>query len=185
MPRLIDPRSRADEVVLAIHRLIARGGLGAVTMRASAAESGVSASSLVGQFTGRDRMLAITTWRCGHERLRDIGLRSRSGGGMLTFVPSTEGELRDTRVWLALCELGRSHPDIALKVAALRLEERELIDAILRRQLDEPALDGVVALVEGLGVGVCAPGEPLPPERARDALARHLTGLGIPPDLKW
>ena len=127
MPRLIDPRSRADEVVLAIHRLIARGGLGAVTMRAIAAESGVSASGLVSQFTGRDRMLAITTWRCGHERLRDIGLRSTSGG-MLTFVPATEAELRDTRVWLALCELGRSHPDIALKVAALRLEERELID---------------------------------------------------------
>lgn len=127
MPRLIDPRSRADEVVLAIHRLIARGGLGAVTMRAIAAESGVSASGLVSQFTGRDRMLAITTWRCGHERLRDIGLRSRSGG-MLTFVPATEAELRDTRVWLALCELGRSHPDIARKVAALRLEERELID---------------------------------------------------------
>lgn len=151
-------------------------------MRAIAAESGVSASGLVSQFTGRDRMLAITTWRCGRERLGDIGLRSRTDG-MLAFVPSTEGEIRDTRVWLALCELGRSDPDIALKVAALRLEERQLIDVILRRQLDEPALDGVVALVDGLCAAVCAPGEPLDAERARRALERHLAVSDAQPDL--
>ena len=182
MPRLLDVRSRADTVIAAIHRLIAGGGLGAVTMRAIAAESGVSASSLVHQFTGRDRLLGIAAGTVGVDRLRDIGLRARSAG-LLAFVPTTTDEIVDARVWLAFCELGRSHEDVGLKVAAQRMHERDLIDALTRDQLDEPALDGLVAIVDGLCAAVCAAQEPLPTERAKQALVRHVDGLGIEPPL--
>ncbi len=157
----------------AVHGLLASGGIGAITLRAVANRSGVSASGLLTHFQSRDRLLMVASRKTGERRIDDIARRSRRDQ-VLAFVPTTEDEVADARVWLAFCELGRSDADVGHQIAELRIEERLLIDVLLDRSLDGPELDLLIAVIEGLTVAVCAPRDPLPPERARAVLAGYL-----------
>lgn len=179
MPRLIDPVSRGDAIINGAARVIVDRGLSGLTLRAIAAEAGVGASSLVHQFGNRDRLLRVMVMRLGRRRVEVIDRRSHRDGG-LAYLPTDEDELADARIWLACCELGREMPDVGAAVADVREEERLLMDVLTERQLDEPGLDVVMAVVDGLTAALCAPLEPLPVVRARAALARVLPPCGQP-----
>lgn len=180
MPRLLDPVSRGDTIINAAARVIVDGELSGLSLRAIAAEAGVGASSLVHQFGNRDRLLRVMVMRLGRRRLEVIGRRAPKDGG-LAFLPTDDDEVVDARVWLACCELGREMRDVGTAVAGFREEERLLMDVLTERRLDEPALDVVMAVVDGLIAAACAPLEPLPVARAQVALARALPPCAQPP----
>ena len=106
------------------------------------------------------------------DRLFDISRRTVSEGA-LAFIPTSDTVL-DDRVWLAWCELGRSDAAIGEIVAETRRDERDMLDAVLGRSLDEAGLDVVMAVIDGLVSAVCLGDEPLPLERARTTLTRAL-----------
>lgn len=168
MPRLLEPHSRTEAVLHGARRVIAERGLTGFTLRAIAAESGISPSALSHQFTDRDRLVRTVVALLGRDRSADIGRRSWREGA-LAFLP-TEGHLMDARVWLACCELGRSEHQVGEVVARVRQDERELLDALTDHVLDATGLDVLAAVVEGLVAAVCAPEQPLALARARAAL---------------
>ena len=104
--------------------------------------------------------------------LHAIWARSRTGG-VLGFLPATEDDVVDARVWLAWCELARGDDLVSPAVGHFREQQREMLDILTERSLDETGLDLLVAVIEGLNAAVCACEDPMPVERARAALARH------------
>lgn len=172
VPRLIDPIARGETIAQAASRVIVAGGLPALTLRAVAAEARISPASLVHQFTDRARLMSTLCVLRGTDRLFDISRRTLSEGA-LAFIPTNDTVL-DDRVWLAWCELGRSDAAIGEIVAEIRRDERDMLDAVLGRSLDEPGLDALMAAIDGLVGAVCLGNEPLPLERARVALGRAL-----------
>jgi AcrR family transcriptional regulator len=169
MPRFLDPHGRTDAIVDGACRVILRRGLCGFTLRAIAAESGISASSLVHQFTDRDRLVRTLVALIGRRRVDHIGRRAWTEGG-LAFLPSEEEEFLDARVWLACCELGRGAADVGAVVAAVRLDERKLMDVLTEGRLGETGLDVVMAVVDGLTVAMCALEDALSAEGAKAAL---------------
>lgn len=177
MPHLLDTPTRAQTICAAVSRLIASGGLAALTTRAIAAESGVSIATLAHQFTNRERLLRLMATMFGADLVGRTASRSRSEG-VLAFLPADVDDLRDLRVWLAWAELGRSDPGIAGQVAHLHSQERLLLDAVLERRFDPVPLDCAAAMIDGLRAAVCAVEDPMSVERARAALQLGLGRLG-------
>src|SRR6476661_5306788 len=84
MPRLLDTRSRTDAIVHSVNVLIAAQGMGGVTTRNIARESGVPVSSLAHHLTNRTRLMSVVAHRTGRAFLDDLLLR-RHVEGMLAF----------------------------------------------------------------------------------------------------
>ena len=121
-------------------------------------------------------------YRTGRDYLSEMVLR-RYDEGVLALLPADDEGLRDTRVWLAWCELARSDELVAGDVAAITADERHLIRSFLssefsRRDAEPPPglsdedVDTFVALVHGLRQAVCAAVDPMPLARARELLSR-------------
>ena len=99
---------------------------------------------------------------------------------MSAFLPADETELVMERVWLAWRELARDDPALARTIARLDAEERFLLGRSFAATgghqgepgLGEPALDALMAVVQGLRDAVCQhPDERMSLERAQIALA--------------
>ena len=179
VPYNLDTRSRTDDITAAVSRLIARGGMGAVTMRAIAGETGVSQSALAHHLTNRDRLMSMVAWRTGLQYLQALGAR-RLAEGVLAFLPATATGVVQARVWLAWCELGRSDQHVGPHVARICVMERWLLGRSLGLDVPEHEedddLDTAMALVRGLRAAVCVADEPMPTDRARRLLERSCAG---------
>jgi hypothetical protein len=79
---------------------------------------------------------------------------------------------------LAWLELWRSEETLVSTILRHKSEERALVARTLGRPFLSPAVEGVVALIDGLLGSVCQPAEPLGIEGARRVLAEHVDGLG-------
>jgi AcrR family transcriptional regulator len=183
MPSLLHTPSRTDTIVAGVARLIAGGGLAAVTTRAIAAETGISTASLAHHLTNRERLMSVVGYRTGRAHLSEAILR-RTKEGPLAFLPQTEEQVVATRVWLAWCELARSEPGVALGVADIEADERALFNRGLDEPLGEDDLDTAMALVRGLRAAVCAGGDPMPVERARELLTAWLGSRVTAPETR-
>lgn len=177
MPRVTDHESQRGAVVQAVAELICEGGLAAASLRAVARRSRVSASQLVENWGGRDRMLALAATFFGR-RWQESLCRRAETDGVGAFVPHEPDEIDDARVWLAFCELGRNQEQVGWSVETLREAERQMLDALTRHSLDEVILDQLVALVEGLRHARCTPGHPLTYEGALAVLADFMVSRG-------
>lgn len=182
MPRVVDHQQRRAEIVHAVWQLIARRGIEGVTLRAVAAEAGISMGRVQHYFSSReelvlhgcrmmlegaDRSLArqtveLTPW----QELRAL---VRHG------IPQTPEFVLGTVVWNAYLALSVDSPAIADLVRqahrdgvdrARMLIEAAQADGTVRNDLD-PRRTGqrLLALSEGYGVRVLAgslePGEAL------------------------
>ena len=172
MPRLLEPGGHAPAVRGAARRLIAKRGLPGLSLRAIAGEAGIAPATLVHQFTHRTRLWGYLVACAKRDLVHATWARSHSEG-VLAFLPATEEDLVDVRVWLAWCELARSDDTVTGAITDFREEQRGMLDILTEQSLDETGLDVLVAVVDGLNAAVCAREEPLPLERARAALARH------------
>ena len=170
MPSLLDTPSRTETIVSGVATLIARGGMAAVTMRSIATETGVPVSSLTHHLGGRDHLLQVSCHEFGLRMVKRIDARSRRDS-VCAFVPSTPDELQDIRVWLAFCDLGRSHEGVAHAAERVRGKEAWLLVNLLEPNVDDSQLFSILALVDGLRAAVTARVEPMPLTAACQTLA--------------
>ncbi len=178
VPRKIDYADRGDLIVDSVCRVIRRGGLPALSLRAVAGEIGMSPSSLLHQFDNRARLLSVSAGRVGAARVRLATWRCHNRGPV-GLLPLRQDELERARVWLAFVELARCEEAVAEVVAHVRGEERQILVRSTGLDAGAPELVVLAALVEGLLSAMTATLDPLPLERAERALALHLRHTGL------
>ena len=169
MPRLIDRDLRTADLVVGVNRVLATHGIPGLTMRMIARESGISTGSLMHHFETRERILRIAAHRTG----RTLISAAESDSlwiGLDAFLPSDEETKRLTRAWLAWCELWRSEPWLEETVTELRWRERRALAELHEVQPEDPRLDTVVVVLDGLRGAVCAPVSAMCVDRAQDLL---------------
>lgn len=156
-------------------QVIADQGVTALSLRTVGAVSRVSASGLVAQFGNRERMLEVSAMILGQSRIEAIRRRRHEGAG--AFLPASEEDVVDLRVWLGLCELGRAHEVVGYRIDDARQEERGLLRwTIELARADAPngaadaGLDLLMAVLDGLNARLCDPAAPMPVARARELL---------------
>ncbi|NYD40167.1 TetR family transcriptional regulator C-terminal domain-containing protein [Nocardioides panaciterrulae] len=180
MPRKIDYADRGDLIVDSVCRIVLRGGLPALSLRAVAGEIGMSPSSLLHQFDNRARLLSVSAAKVGAARTRYATWACHQRGPV-GLLPRRPDDLDRARVWLAFVELARSEQDVAEVVAHIRDEERQILMRTTLLDAGAPELVALAALIDGLLSGMTAGRDPLPLECAERALALHLhhTGLAL------
>lgn len=168
MPMLIDTITRTGTLVTAINHLLADGGPRSLSVRAIGRESRVSPSSIIHHYGTVEQLLRVAAHWTGRARREAIAERAREGA--LAFLPLTDDDVVDARVWLAWCELWRSDPAVELVIREARDDERTLLARLTDFVHPADQLDTLGALIEGLTVAVCAPHDPVSPHRARRLL---------------
>lgn len=169
------------DLALAAYRAITRTGLALPTQRALAAESQMSTSA-VSRHTGGElpSMLAAAM---AQVRQRSWPRRLRSARDVLPlyeWLPETDGEVRDARVWLAWLELARGHAEVAPAIGDVGRSEREALAVCARASglPDDPeVLVAVECVLAGLVVRRCDPVDPLGYADAVAALGRVVQSL--------
>ncbi|MGH3347531.1 MAG: TetR/AcrR family transcriptional regulator [Nocardioides sp.] len=168
MPMLIDTITRTGALVTAINQLMADGGPRALSVRAVGRESRVSPSSIIHHYGSMEQLLRVAAHWTGRARREAISGRAHEGAS--AFLPATDDDVVDARVWLAWCELWRSDPAVELVIGEARDDERVLLARLTDFAHPAEELDLLAALIEGLTVAVCAPHDPVSPEDARRLL---------------
>ena len=197
MPKIVDRELRRDEVLAATCELIARDGLDSATMRRIADEAGCTTGRITHYFAGK-REILIAALRQVHLAAAARMSRALAGATGLRALeavlhealPLDEARRREWRVWLAFW--GRA-PGDALLVAEQRRRYAEwsaLVTTLLRAATRSgelrpgPAVavrvDGILALIDGLGLQATLEPERLPPARQRALVSVHLDGLRPP-----
>lgn len=183
MPRLLDVDDRVSTLTAAIEGLLGEGGVGAVSMRAIARESGVSTSSMHHHLDTRERMLRVCCDESVRVRLRSLTEAVIDTGPLaLLPAPGDQDALWQTRVWQGWHELWRCTPSLGPVLLQARAAERRLVARALDHRLPLPEVARLHALVEGLRAAVCQPEEDLLPHEARACLATQLAdACGVDP----
>jgi AcrR family transcriptional regulator len=179
MPQLIDTESRTGTLVAAVNHLLAEGGPRALSLRAVARESRVSASSIIHHLGGLEHLMRVSAHWTGTARRAQLASRWYDEG-LLAHLPDTADHVVEARVWLAWCEMWRSEPAVEPTMREARDHERALLARQLDYELARTELDGLVALLDGLMVAVCRPERPMPPVRARKVLRVTYPRIGTP-----
>jgi DNA-binding transcriptional regulator YbjK len=176
MPLLIDTESRTGALVMAVNHLLAEGGPRAVSLRAVAAVSRVSASSIIHHLGSMEHLMRVSAHWTGRARSEQQSYRWHDEG-LLAHLPRSPDHVVDARVWLAWCELWRSEPGLETTLQEARDHERAQLAGRLDFTLARDELDVLVALIDGLTVAVCRPRGPMPTEHARALLRRQYPEL--------
>lgn len=194
VPKVVDHGLRRREISSAVCRVVARLGVEAATVREIADESGHSTGVLSHYFEGKDAMIVYAAYDYFErtiERLEELR-REVSGTEALKTVlrellPRDEAGRDWWRVWLSFWERAARDEGLAAEqrkwYAAWRGIVRSLIEDGQRAGELEASLDaareadGIVALVDGLGVQAVFESEKLTPE-VQDALVEsHISRL--------
>ena len=176
MPWTFDPVTRGDEIVAAVHDLIADGGVAAVTYRSVGAIVGISASSIHDNYPRRAHLLKVAAYQLACKREEYFAARVPQEG-LGAMVPETEFDLRQTRVWLALRAFARTEPLLGLDIDEARSRERLIVGLALEGRPDDHASEAVHCLLEGLESARTTGEEPMSFDRAREVLEVVLTAL--------
>jgi AcrR family transcriptional regulator len=197
MPKIVDHDTQRERFAEAAIRLIARDGFEGMTMRAVAAEAGLSYGSLFHYFASKDELLIHAVRHLTSQqsrRVNDFSSRSRGLRALQRLLyddalvdVSSRGE---AVVWLAF--LARA----ALDPALARIHS-DLIDGWLeriRQMLDEARAAGEIAAgldteAEALAIWVYSAGvgqqgllypQRFPPARQRKLITAYLDKLRSP-----
>lgn len=165
------------DLALAAYRVITRNGLALPTQRALAAESDMSTSA-VSRHTGGE-LASMLAGAMAQVRRRSWP-RPFDDFPLGGWLPETEGEVRDARVWLAWLELARGHADVAPAIGDVARTEREDLTVRIRASglpADLVVLVAVECLLAGLTVRRCDPVDPLGHAEAVAALVRVVESL--------
>jgi len=173
MPRRIETESRTDTLTSAINDVLIDHGPAGLSLRRIATYSGVSTSSMLHHLGSREHLLRVAAGRTAGRRLQHLRAESEQDG-VLAFLPRSGEELLDTRAWLGWLELWRSEDFLARWIADSRDDERALLAGRTGYWEKPTALDGLMALIDGLRVAVCSPVRPMRLEAAREILGSRL-----------
>lgn len=155
MPRHADKSERRDQVVQAAFRVLARGGLEALSMRAVAAEAGCTTGLVTHWFASRaDLLLAAVESAAQAEETR---IRAAFEGGLplvdalTALLPVDAGRQDEVRVWMSFWAAALGQDDLA---AAHRRRYRAW-SGMLGHRLPQGSgfsPEMVIAVVDGISV---------------------------------
>lgn len=200
MPKIVDHDERRAQYVDALWRLVSREGAGAISVRALAAEAGVSPSNVVHYLPSRAEMLAEAVRQLlGEARDRSWKLQAeadvldldRATDIVMVAIPNSPKRRRQSEVWLLLL----AEQETNLEAREILAELQDDVRSAVRNGMDLLANEGLLApgrdrdleaarlhaLIDGLSLQTLIDVAALPPERIRDILRSHLASLGTPP----
>lgn len=194
MPKIVDPAERRQLITEALLRVIARDGLGGVSLRNVAAEAGATAGMVQHYFASKDEMMSFAL-RAASARYEErivhavgaLGPDARPAATvravLSNYIPQSEAELHDGRIALEFQSYaaGRDEHSRALAEGDAQLLEwlTMLVSQATGLPGDQVAARalGVLATAEGLGVKVISAA--LSPAEAIAALDEQLLLNGI------
>lgn len=142
----------------AVDILLTRGP-DALSVRAIAQELGVTGPALTHRWENKERLWRLLVSRVGERWLQAVAQAVRDEG-VPGLVPSTEAQVADAWVWLAVADLGRHDQDLSFRVADTLSEERgilrEELESTVGHRLPDPVVDALHATAVGFATA-CAP----------------------------
>ncbi|MFD5213582.1 TetR/AcrR family transcriptional regulator [Microbacterium sp. NPDC058345] len=194
MPKRVDAAERRAHIADALFRVIARDGLGAVSLRHVATEAGVTAGMVQHYFSSKHEMMTFAMQAASaryEARIRDaidaLGIEPAPGGMLRAvlsnFIPQSATELSDGRISLEFQAYAAGHDDAARSLAAGDAQLRAWLAALI---VEASGVDagtaaeraaGLLGMAEGLGLKVLGSG--MPASEALSALDAqlHLNGV--------
>jgi AcrR family transcriptional regulator len=196
VPKIVDAESRREEVLEATWRVMAREGIGGVSIREIAAEAGYSTGVIAHYFKNEDDVLRSALSRVWRREAGRIATRTDRLRGMAALratvsevLPSGEERKLEMAVWL--CFWGSAIGD-----ERLIAEQRRYYGswrALLRRHLNEaqqlgevrpdldPAAEAVrlAALIDGVGIQAVFEAERFSDRRLPEIVDAHLRALEV------
>jgi AcrR family transcriptional regulator len=197
VPKLIDHARRREDLAEAVWRVIARAGVGAVSVRTVAAEAGVSTGSLRHVLPSKGVMLAAAMelviergTRRFLDRPHDVTSRAAALAWLEEMLPLDDERRLELQIHLALVaesaahpELGdlRTAPDDAVASACLTLLTLCRDAGLLRPGLDlDEEVVRLHVLVDGLALHMLGHPARVSPTLARRLLDEHLAARWRP-----
>ena len=198
MPKIVDHGERRREIAAAVLRVVVRDGLGGVTLRSVASESGWSTGVLSHYFDNKRALLHGSLKEAARQvgvNLKAIGGRRRPGIEVIQALLEESLPLDARR--RALCQIfcyfygegvsgGPTAEQLQSYYDTWRLHVREAIvagqeEGSVRRDID-PALtaESLVAVADGLGLQAVLDPVALPATRQREQVAAWISFLAAP-----
>jgi len=198
VPKIVDHDVRRQEYVDALWRLVGRDGAGAISVRALAAEAGVSPSNVVHYLPSRAAMLAGAVRQMLAEARDRAGAMSHGAVDLevatdmvMVPIPDTPKRRRQSEVWLLLLAEREMNSDAAAVLAELQHAVGEAVragmDLLADHALLHTARDRDVeaarlhALIDGLSIHTLIDHRAMSPAVARQVVRTHLADLATPP----
>ncbi|MBT2420734.1 TetR/AcrR family transcriptional regulator [Streptomyces sp. ISL-22] len=201
MPRTADHAQRRSQITEGLIRVAARDGVHAVTMRAVAAEAGVSLRLVQYYFETKGRLMLAALrhleqqshdrWAARLSALPDPpSQRARVEALLTEALPTDEASRTFHILWTSCAMLAMTDPDLAAQPFAEGPDrlEAQLADLLRQAQAEgglaeaaDPDVEAtrLLALSHGLGTSVLVGRRT--PDAAMEALGYHLDWLFSPP----
>jgi AcrR family transcriptional regulator len=191
VPRVVDPAQRREEVVQAAWTVIADEGLEAATVRRIAEVAGCTTGRVTHWFSDKDEVLVAALRRVNDAAAARMTVaveredpEDALRAVLVEALPLDDERRREWRVWLAFWGATLAEPALQeeneRRYAEWRAALTKLVRAARRRgHLDvsvdvAPTVDGLVALVDGLGMQATMAVTTLPAKATLATLDGHL-----------
>lgn len=189
MPKVVDPDERRRVVVDALFAVVRREGMAGASVRAVAAEAGLSPGAMRHYVGSQGELVELATRAVADRVAARIGHLSLEGPDDLVdllaeVVPVDDERRAETEVWLAMVAESRTDPRLVPLAEETHDGLRRIAALVVRAvapglspAVAEVETDRLHALVDGLAVhGVLYP-RALTPDRARAVLRAHVHQL--------
>ncbi len=194
MPKEVDHDQRRNELADAVLRVVARGGVGSVTLREAATEAGWSTGALNHYFHGKRDMLEGALRRAMHliaTQVREAHRLADSREALVRMItsvlPADETRLGFARVWLSFCGEAVAMNDIRTYLATSDVAWRHDLAAVIRRGQETgqfaPDVDAdwvsdcLGALSDGMSIRTVLQGHRLTPRAAKETVRSWVDAL--------
>jgi AcrR family transcriptional regulator len=193
MPKIVDHEQRRHAVAEATWRVILRDGLENTSFIAIAHELGSTTGVLAHYFKNKDALMLFALNRAmGNPKEQHIENTfpisfERLQHALEHMLPLAPARVTAWKVWIAFLGYAISRPPL-LKIQQQRYQDyrsilkTELI-AMVKHQLIPASTDldatiaGMIALVDGIGVGFVLEAKQYPPERQKQLIKAYLQAL--------
>ena len=181
MPKIVDHDVRRTAIVKATCDVIAADGLEAATMRRIAERAGSTTGLVTHYFESKravligalrhvhraagDRMLAATHEAARGQRLRVV---------IEQALPLDQQRLEEWRVWLAFWAKAAVDPELEVEHRARYVEWTQLLEDLLEESDHNGPVDGLIALIDGLGIRAALDPAEFPADRQLAVMDQYL-----------
>ncbi|WP_052865355.1 TetR/AcrR family transcriptional regulator [Streptomyces niger] len=190
MPKIVDPEERRREVVEAVFRVVARGGIRQATLQNVAVEAGLAVGSVRHYFASHPELLTAAA----REMVRRVEARVRAQRERLRpeddprevveemagqFLPLDAARADEVAVWLEFAVAARTDPTLGSIAAELHQGLRTVAGRLLDRLgvTDPVATEHLAAVLDGLALNAALHPDRLGPDTLRAVLRLHLEQL--------
>lgn len=187
MPRVVDLEARRAELADAAARVIARSGLGGVSMRLVAAEAGTTTGALTHHFTDKRDLLRFTLEtslarrRVARAEAPDDDPESALRHTLANALPIDDDARRHWAVTVAFCAHAAGDDELAAIQRDAYRSFLERVRAQAARAGRAESAEWLIALVDGIALQALFDPERWPPDRQLDMIDHVLAPRGAHP----